>query len=633
MLIVPQKNSFQFANMSVTLTDNTGIVDDTVTPTPEVPRFNFLIPTVQDVGVTNQMELYFPGELNRYTTAHGKPNAMKYGFGPDFIMGILANIQSNVGVYTINLRGKSATIANVICKMMYKVEKDVPYTDTEGNPYYVDPETGELTIEPTDNPVIRDVLNVRYMIDTAPDVKKWTDFHNYMNSLYSDVEDDAGYKVMPMFGVMYRGATAFANNAYFSLIPYNAEFDQNVYYRIHMFDGVSMIKSDLATSFEPSSGEKYGQNYYIENQFNATFPTFRYMTADYAQDMLDLFNRYMYTVEDFIAGTMDTPANTLESVDIFSVERFGIMVEADSLNSKISNAFPLSGGSDGTETPDELYEMFYRGEIITDISSQLRYRINYIPDIGYNDATKQEILDLVERRTNTTVTSLMVGGIDSFASAMIEHQSMYYKDSPCMRQLAKVQSPMMYNEYIKRTITYPGSYFDTMALVKHFAITGNYYAPFAGADARWEGFIEDTMAYPTETTDFIGSLYRNRVNVVMKDARPGAYLADQQMNVVQVSDQMELNNAFLISNMLYDLINLVHYNHFKFNELDEVRLFSQAVDEKINSVYAPYSASLSVTVSRVGTRGAAKSKNVITVRIDLRDIQKYTDVEIFLEEE
>ena len=633
MLIVPQKNSYQFANMSVTLIDNTAITDDTVYPTPEVPRFNFLIPTVQDVGVTNQMELYYPGEVNRYTIAHGKPNAIKYGFGPDFIMGILQNTLAEVGVYTINLRGASATIANVICKVRYKVEKDVPYTDTEGNPYYVDPETNELTIEPTDNPVIRDVLNVQYVLESAPDVKKWTDFHKYINGLYSDMEDDEGYKTIPWFGVMYRGATSFANNAYFSLVPYHAEFDNNVYYKVNLFDGSSLTKYDEAISFDPSSGEKYGQNYFIENQFNAKFTTFRYMTSDYALDFLDLVNKYMYTVDDFIAGTMDTPSEDIASVDLFTVERFGVTVEPDSINSQISNAFPLSGGSDGTETADELFEMFFRGEIITDLTSQLRYRINYIPDIGYNDATKQEILNLVNKRTRTTVTTLMVGGTDSFASSMIEHQAVYYKDSPCMRQIAKIQSPMMYNEYIKRTVTYPASYFDTMALVDHFAGNGNYYQPFAGADARWKGFIEDTMIYPTETTDFIGGLYRNRVNVVMKDARDGAYLADQQMNVVQVSDQMELNNAFLISNMLYDLINLVHYNHFKFNEADEVRLFSQAVDEAINSAYAPFSASLSVTVTRKGTIGLAKSKNVITVHIDLRDIQKYTDVEIYLDEE
>ena len=105
------------------------------------------------------------------------------------------------------------------------------------------------------------------------------------------------------------------------------------------------------------------------------------------------------------------------------------------------------------------------------------------------------------------------------------------------------------------------------------------------------------------------------------------------MNTLLESDQTELNNSFLISNMLYDLLNLVHRNHFKFNEAEEVRIFKEAVSESINKKYAPYSASLSVEVYRLGTVGRAKSANQITVTIDMKDINKFTDVNIILTDE
>ena len=141
------------------------------------------------------------------------------------------------------------------------------------------------------------------------------------------------------------------------------------------------------------------------------------------------------------------------------------------------------------------------------------------------------------------------------------------------------------------------------------------------------------MVYPPEDVEIINALQKNRINVVMKDADEGGYMSEQQMNTQLTSDQTELNNAFLISNMLYDLLRLVHLQHYKFNEAEEVRIFNEAVNDCINTKYAPYSASVSVEVFRVGTIGRAKARNKILVTIDLKDINKFTDVEIYLTDE
>ena len=45
------------------------------------------------------------------------------------------------------------------------------------------------------------------------------------------------------------------------------------------------------------------------------------------------------------------------------------------------------------------------------------------------------------------------------------------------------------------------------------------------------------MPYPDESPQYLQSLQSSRINVVMKDAKDGAYLADQQMNTVRTSDQ------------------------------------------------------------------------------------------------
>lgn len=631
MLVLDQDKSYSFSNMTVKITDNTVLRDDTTTTTQETPDFNVLIPIHVPVGTTNSLELYYPGEINRYLNAHGTPNCLKNGFGADAIYAALTS-GAEVGVYTINLRGASATFANAVVVMKYKVEKDVPYTDTTGAPYYYD-KNGQLTTSPTDNtPVVRDVLHAKFELQYVANCKKWVDLYKKMNSLVSTTPDESGYQSMPIFAVMYRGASTFGNNVYMNLVPKTAEYDGNTYYTATVFDGINSIESSRYMSMDVDSGKKYNDSYFIETQFNAEYPTLRMMTAESIQDLYDLVNPYLYTIDEFIAGTQANPAKSFAAVDIFGANEFAFVTDEDSLDMQAANAVILQGGSDGTETPDELFKDFFGGKILEDISSVLRYRVTYIPDLGYDEDTKKEIVKLVKLRNRMTTARLMVGN-ETFESAIVDHQSNYYENMPNVSLIAKCQSPMMFNEFIRRTVTVPAGYFDLVAILNHMYKWGNPFQPFAGALCRWTGFIEDTMNYPANDAQFLQSLYVSRINVVMKDSEAGAYLADQEMNTVLTSDQTELNNAFLISSMLYDLVALVHRQHFKFNEAEEVRIFNENVNDIINQKYAPYSASLDVEVYRSGTIGFAKSRNIIKVTVDLKDISKYTDVEIVLTDE
>lgn len=631
MLVLDQDKSYSFSNMTVKITDNTVLRDDNTTTTQETPDFNVLIPIHVPVGTTNSLELYYPGEINRYLNAHGTPNCLKNGFGADAIYAALTS-GAEVGVYTINLRGASATFANAVVVMKYKVEKDVPYTDTTGAPYYYD-KNGQLTTSPTDNtPVVRDVLHAKFELQYVANCKKWVDLYKKMNSLVSTTPDESGYKSMPVFAVMYRGASTFGNNVYMNLVPKTAEYDGNTYYTATVFDGINSIESSRYMSMDVNSGKKYNDSYFIETQFNAEYPTLRMMTAESIQDLYDLVNPYLYTIDEFIAGTQANPAKSFAAVDIFGANEFAFVTDEDSLDMQAANAVILQGGSDGTETPDELFKAFFGGKILEDISSVLRYRVTYIPDLGYDEDIKKEIVKLVKLRNRMTTARLMVGN-ETFESAIVDHQSNYYENMPNVSLIAKCQSPMMFNEFIRRTVTVPAGYFDLVAILNHMYKWGNPFQPFAGALCRWTGFIEDTMNYPANDAQFLQSLYVSRINVVMKDSEAGAYLADQEMNTVLTSDQTELNNAFLISSMLYDLVALVHRQHFKFNEAEEVRIFNENVNDIINQKYAPYSASLDVEVYRSGTIGFAKSRNIIKVTVDLKDISKYTDVEIVLTDE
>mgnify|MGYP003556786668 FL=1 len=631
----PNGNNYLSPNININLIDNTVIQDDTRT-NPELPRFNMLIPIVVERGITNTLEIYYPGEPNRFVIAHGEPNPQKNGFGPSIIYDVL-NSGADVGVYVMNLRGEDATKANIIVSMKYRIEKDVPYTDDEGNPYYIKiDEYGNkiLTTDPGLNlentPVVRDVMYTKFVSNYVDGCIDWRDLHSAMNDMASDTEDENGYKTLPWFSVMYRGSTSYGNNMYFNMVPRVSDADGNVYYGITMYDGTNLVTTNQIISMDDNAGKRYGADYSIESGFNEAFPTARYMASEVTDQIVSLFNSHLYTLDEVLSGT-DTLSSSFAKIDPFNCNTFGIVTEDSSIDTTASKAFQLQGGTDGEVNADELYAKFFRGEILKDITSLLRYRFSYIPDVGYNEETKKAIVDLVEKRCRCTTATLMVGGYTSFESAILQRTGDYFADMPDIRLLAKCQSPMRFDEFTRKTIVFPATYYDSIAMCNNIKSRGVPYFPHAGYNARWTGYLEDTMMYPSEDPTEVNQLAKARINTVMKDDAPGGYLSDQLMNINFESDQIEFNNELLISDMLYDTIHLIHVNHFTFNESEDVANLKAQVSEFINSKYQPYSASISVDVYRQGNVGRAKSTNIIDIVVNLKDIARYAQINLTLE--
>ena len=633
MLVTSRANSLTtlHPNINIALIDETVIKDDTQ-KNPDLPRFNMLIPIVVDRGLTNTMEIFYPNEPNRFILNHGKPDILKYGIGPNLIHSILGS-GADIGVYTVNLRGDDATMANLIVSLKYRIEEAVPYTDASGNPYYIsydDMGNRVLTFDPgIDNqPVVRDVLHVKYVSSFVEECKSWVDVHTAMNNMATDMEDEDGYLTLPWFSVMNIGSGSYGNDVYFSMHPRVSDSDDCIYYSIHMFDGMSASKTDSMISMDMNAGAKYGANYYIEYVFNNTYSTLRFMSSDVSDTITNLFKSHLYTLDDILNGT--DPTTTFQQIDPFSIEEFGIVMDNGSIDVTDVKAFQLRGGENGEMDRDALFEKFFNGEIIPDIKSPLRYRMSYIPDLQYNDQTKHKIVEFVEARNHTTTASLMVGGLESFQSAITHRRSDYYGNMPSIRLIAKCQSPMMYDPYVRKMRQFPASYYDTIALVESIRRHGNPYEPFAGANVRWTGYIEDTMKYPEEDPEFIDNMTKARVNCVMKDDQDGAYVSDQLMNVNFESDQIEFNNSILVSDMIYDLVQIIHRNHFTFNESSHITSLKEQVQDYINTRYRPYSASLDVDVYRPGTVGRAGKTRVVEATIDLKDIARFAQIKVRL---
>ena len=71
MLFLNAGNRYEFSYATLKVIDQTAVDEDFSSVEREIPEFNVLIPTVQAIGTTNKMELYWPDELSRYLRNHG----------------------------------------------------------------------------------------------------------------------------------------------------------------------------------------------------------------------------------------------------------------------------------------------------------------------------------------------------------------------------------------------------------------------------------------------------------------------------------------------------------------------------------------------------------------------------------
>ena len=628
MLVFSGAANYPFPNMTFEIKDYTFQTEDETT-TESQPSFNFLIPIRVDRGPVNTFKLFRPGSKNLAIKTFGKPNPQKDGFGMDFVCGILDKLNSSadVGVYVINLRGNDATAPTAIVNMKWKIEEGVAKTDEEGNPLYIDHETGaETKVADGNEAITRDVLHVKYVTSFADKITKWPQMIAQLNKEYSDTPDESGYKTYPLFGIVYRGNSSYGNDCYMRIIPSVSQYDNKTYYAFEVFDGESTVTTDPEVSFDPDSGDGVYDNPYAEQMFNKNFGSMNYISSPYMDDIKAMLNKYV-------------TGGNYEYTDIFdtTAKSYQFVVDEGSLDFTAAKAIQFQGGNDGKQSKDELLVDFFNNKVVTDVRSALRYRFNFIPDVGYTNTPENKDTDVIgaiedfcKNRVYTTTSTIMVGGENTFMSAINDHTQNHSDDMPNISQMCRYQNPMMYNTYINRTITYPVTYFDTMALVERLNDDGNLYNPMGGANYRLSGYIEDTMNYCPEDASLMTDLENSRLNVVMKDAAPGGYMSNQLMNTKLVSDRTERNNAFLISDMIYDLIQLIHENTFTFNEAAQVIEFSQLVDSRINEKYARYAAAMTCEVSRKGTTGRASQTKIVKITIDLRDIAKFANAYLTL---
>ncbi len=640
MYISSEQNSYPFSNTTLSIIDNTTVVSAAAVQKTK-PRHNYLFPVKLPKGPTNEIIQFYPGEYNLFASTFGTPSYSKNGVASELIHKILSMPASGMGVYVINLKDTTATKAYaVLCATIESTPNSTQKTNSTGVLLYLTADGREVTESEGNTPIMLDVVTVKFEVKSPVDelsqaikCKSETEVFSAMETLYKvTTEETKTTTVYPLMAFFYAGNGTYGNNISLRFDSIKSEYSSTVNYKLTVQDG-----SDGSTATYSANLSFFydAEQYFVGNVINSVVPNINTIASNY--------------IEEFFTSVKTTIGSlTLKSADIFDMDftvdktvgnSIDFHTTSDSLDIGAHEAIKLSGGLDvvsATAEPektfDEMAVSFFKGELVQDINSLLRYRINQIIDVNYSEDVKAEIVNFCNTRIRATNATLCVGSTTNFSSAIVDSNENYVGKSFNTRLLTKCQSAMAVSEYTKRLHVYPPTYFDTAAFIKNAIENGNIYTPFAGAKARWLNYKEGSIMYPAESSNLFTELNNARLNVVKKDSNTGAYLSDQILTTTNVSDLTEFSNALILADMIYDVVELVHQNNWSFNESDEVKAFKEKVDKDINALYSAYAAVLSVEVYRVGETGLEGRTNAIEISVDFKDISKFARVSFIIDD-
>lgn len=592
-------------------------VDDQTTyqrsPAPEIQiGENILIVGTFQKGVTNRLMQFYPGEADRFVETFGAPNYHKYGIGPDIAVKALNNVDSDLGILAINIRPSNARYANAILVAKWKVLENVQKTNAEGDPLYITPAGVETVVAGGNTPITRDVLEYFFRVMNSNAIGTKADMYTEFDAPYSDTPDAQSYKTIPLFGFHYVGTGEYGNNLNFRMVEKESPYDGSILYDMELFNGNKYVSVNNLSLF-PEATLYAGVSSYIENVMPAD-EFMKVQSSSHLDKFLELVKQY---------------APNPSMINLFDVDEYTIRTADNTLDITAPLAVTLASGSNGSGELAPLYKNFFDSKIVADLDSIIRYRIDIIPDLEYTTEVKEAIGGLLKRRTNTSSAITMLG-TNTFESAIAERMTNYTKDDANTLFIAANQNPASYNVYTKRKLRLPAIYYTMCAYIDRYYSNKNSFYAFAGADVRWADFDEDSLQCSPVSEAFDKLLDDARINVVKMDARRGAYIASQTTNTERLSDRTEFNNMCILRSIIYRIANLVHENNYKFNDLEDVEKFQESIQLDIYPTFRGFVSGISAVVYKKGLTGADKNTNIITIKVNFKDLAKETETTIVL---
>lgn len=450
--------------ITIQIFDNTEFVEKEVNE--ERKSFNGMQVGFFSGGRDNQL-LYM---LNRTYNLRefGKPNFKAFGQAAYNVDNALAT--ENCGMYVLNLRPETATFANIVIMVRFKVDgiksdtEDPGTGDNSGDTGNTGDNTGDSgntgTTDPTNPPDIGEV-------EVTPDPEDWLSddidvgpdeantpklvysfYPKYIENATTEDEltaaaldlmqtdpDENGYYNMPLFLFYSLGRGDYGNYTHLQLqntTEYVTEEDVFLGYvrpTRHEYaltimepanEGLEKREISYGTfdadAFDPSI--EYGPSLYLEDVINDLENGSQRIKATIYNEtfniMMEMYNTYVSPDNKTEAGTFDI----LTQMKITGEKDTGLVLDTDAedyINLFSLDGFTLRSGSDGWDDMSEaeikakkedLLIKAYAGDIDPYIKSRFSSPVNFNLDANYSIKVKKQMANLAALRMYDCMTYL-----------------------------------------------------------------------------------------------------------------------------------------------------------------------------------------------------------------------------------
>lgn len=561
-MVINGKNMVDYDHpFNVTIINDNSVTPSTVNSVPD--RVNYMSVFIGGKGRDNK--LLKKTSQSDFIKEYGKPNALLYG---QPILNAYASIVDQYShSYCMRVMPTDACYSNLIVLAKYKVNVDV--------------------------------LDVKIVSKSIADLKDAKQFQSLVDQESNSVEDEAGYKTVPLFGIKSLGRGRYGNSFRIRLTNVFTK-KKGLPYRTYKLELLDVEEGNtVVETFEGCLYDQVLSSYslllsdVLDGDLNGSERVSLYVNENAFEEIHKVYATLFSEPED-IAGMPDykifDPIFGVNN-DKSTQPKLNIIREDDYVALDRLDGVSLAGGTEGAlenpgddksveEVIEDLYIKAFSGELDKAILSPRRIPVKFILDAGYPLNVKKQIVQLGLKRYDALI-HLDAGLLTTHDEAILfgeETLDLNYRIVSKSYQHYEIRDPFM-GKRVPVTMTYDLA----CNLARHIETYGSS-TPYTGeAYATLKGAIKGSLVPVLDESDedLKERLYDLKLNYYEAVAENVFARATQQTAQDLESDLSEESNM-LITLEIKDIAERETIaRRYNFAEPSDRQLFTEILNERI----------------------------------------------------
>lgn len=472
---------------------------------------------------------------------YGTPNYKLHG---QPIYNAYAALKSRVGcVYCMRVMPNDALIANIIMLIKYKVDNS-----DENNPQMI----------------------IKHELISFPGLNNKNDFNLVIDEFDSDIEDEEGFKTIPLLGFQALGRGVYGNSLRIRMTNI-VNKSKTVTYKTYKLEVLEMDKTlSVKETFQAALYEDAitrNQSFFYEDIVNddesGSKKINMYVNDLAVEKLYELYVKEVNPSTNISVGHFDplfgvhSNQTPIKGLVVDNTDEGFIAIDR-------LEGVALENGTDGSltieedmtdelelihqEVIDQMYIDAFSGVTNSVIGSKRRMPVRFILDAGYSDNVKRAMVALALKRYDAHL-HLDAGYISTRTELLYWGQDMYDIDDRIISK--NCQYWQIRDPFSGKRIPVTHTYLLASLLPNHIYNIGDHVPVVGEKYAKLTGAIKNTLApiIDGDDLDFKDDLYDLRINYIEAIDEQTFVRATQQTSLQDETDCSEEHNVYMLLNM------------------------------------------------------------------------------------